>query len=89
MESEMHKAAAYDLAVGRTLKGLHEERHVERAKLAEALEVSEFDVTKIEHGEVRLTAGELILMLELFKLDCKDFLDRVKMNLPGAESSMI
>lgn len=85
----MHKKAAYNLAVGLTLKDLHEERHIDRAKLAEALETSELDVTKVEHGEARLSAGELILMLELFDLDCEDFLNRVRRKLPGAEASMI
>jgi transcriptional regulator with XRE-family HTH domain len=85
----MHKKAAYNLAVGLTLKDLHQQRHIERAKLAEALETSELDVTKVEHGELRLSAGELILLLELFDLDSKDFLDRVRKNLPDAESSMI
>lgn len=85
----MHKRAAYNIAVGLTLRDLHEERHIERTKLAEALETSELDVTKVERGEERLSAGELILLLELFDLDCNDFLARVKKNLPGATSSML
>ena len=85
----MHKKATYNLAVGLTLKNLHDERHLERTKLAEALEISELSVNKIENGSERMTAGELILALELFDIPWADFIERIKTNLPKAEEMMV
>lgn len=80
----MHNKAVYNLAVGMTLKELHDEQHVDREKLANALETSEITISKIEHGDERMTAGELILMLYTFNLSWDDFMRRVRKNLPEA-----
>lgn len=85
----MHKKAIYNLAVGLTLRELHDERHIEREKLAEALEISDLTVTRIENGAERMTAGELILMLDVFNLGWEDFMTRVKANLEKAEAQMV
>ncbi len=85
----MHKKAIYNLAVGITLKELHEENRIERAKLATALEITEFSVNKIENGSERMTAGELILALELFDIPWDDFMTRVTKNVPKAKDMMV
>ncbi len=85
----MHKKAIYNLAVGLTLRELHDERHIEREKLAESLEISDLTVTRIENGAERMTAGELILMLDVFDLGWEDFMTRVRANLTKAESQMV
>ena len=85
----MHKKATYNLAVGLTLRELHDERHIEREKLAEALETSDLALTQIEIGAERMNAGELILMLDAFNLSWEDFMARVKKNLPKAESQIL
>ena len=85
----MHKRATYDLAVGLTLRELHEERKVMRSKVAPALEVTELAVTRIETGEERLTAGGLILLLSFFGLSWDEFMRRVESNLGKAEADII
>ena len=85
----MHKKAIYNLAVGITLKELQEENRIERAKLATALEITEFSVNKIENGSERMTAGELILALELFDIPWDDFMARVTRNMPRAKEMMV
>jgi transcriptional regulator with XRE-family HTH domain len=85
----MHKRATYDLAVGLTLRELHEERKAMRSKVAQALEVTELAVTRIETGEERLTAGGLILFLRLFDLSWDQFMRHVESNLGKAEAEII
>ena len=85
----MHKRATYDLAVGLTLRELHEERKAMRSKVAQALEVTELAVTRIETGEERLTAGGLILLLSFFGLSWDEFMRRVESNLGKAEAEII
>jgi len=85
----MHKRATYDLAIGLTLRELHDERKVSRAEVAQALEVTELAVTRIETGEERLTAGGLILLLNLFDLTWDAFMRRVESNLGKAEAEII
>jgi transcriptional regulator with XRE-family HTH domain len=85
----MHKRATYDLAVGLTLRELHEERKAMRSKVAQALEVTELAVTRIETGEERLTAGGLILLLRIFDLSWDEFMRHVESNLDKAEAEII
>lgn len=85
----MHKRATYDLAVGLTLRELHEERKAMRSKVAQALEVTELAVTRIETGEERLTAGGLILLLRIFDLSWDEFMRHVESNLGKAEAEII
>ncbi|MBU2532248.1 MAG: helix-turn-helix domain-containing protein [Alphaproteobacteria bacterium] len=85
----MHKKAIYNLAIGLVLKELHEESRIDRSELAKALDTSDFDISKIENGSLRMTAGELVLMMELFELDWAGFCERVKKNLPRAEAAML
>lgn len=85
----MHKRAIYDLAVGITLRELQNERHAMRERVAEALEVSELGVTRIETGEEPLTAGGLILLLELFNLSWEEFMTRVAAHLAQGESEIL
>jgi plasmid maintenance system antidote protein VapI len=85
----MHKHATYDLAVGLALRELQAEHHALRGRIAAALEVPELAVTRIETGEEKLSAGGLILLLELFNLSWESFLERVQRHLPEAESDIL
>jgi len=85
----MHKRATYDLAIGLTLRELHEERRPMRSKVAQALEITELAVTRIETGEERLSAGGVILLLKLFDLSWDEFMLRVESNLGKAEAEII
>ena len=82
----MYKQAAYNLAIGLTLSQLHDEQRLQREKIAEALEISELAVTRIEHGAETLTAGSLVLLLDVFGISWDDFMTRVKANLPEAQT---
>jgi transcriptional regulator with XRE-family HTH domain len=82
----MYKQAAYNLAIGMTLRQLHEEQKLQRDKIAETLEISELGVSRIEHGSELLTAGGLVLLLNMFDISWDDFMARVKANLPEAQS---
>jgi hypothetical protein len=84
----MHKKATYNLAVGMVLKELQDERQIDRDKLGEALETSGADITMIENGDERMTAGELILLLTTFDLPWDDFMQRISKALPQAEAKM-
>ena len=84
----MHKKETYNLAIGLTLQELHEERKMPREKIAEALEISELAVTRVEHGAEIMTAGSLVLLLDLFDVSWDDFLKRVKSHLDAAEAQI-
>jgi transcriptional regulator with XRE-family HTH domain len=81
----MYKQAAYNLAIGLTLAQLHAEQKVQRDKIADTLEISELAVSRIEHGGETLTAGGLILLLEVFGISWDDFMAKVTANLPEAQ----
>ena len=81
----MYKQAAYNLAVGITLQQLHEEQRVEREKIAETLDIDVLAVSRYEHGSEVLSAGGLILLLDIFDITWDDFMARVKANLPEAQ----
>ena len=51
----MHRKETYNLAIGLTLQELHAERKMPREKIAEALEISELTVTRVEHGAEIMT----------------------------------
>lgn len=85
----MHKRATYDLAVGLALRELHREHHTMRERMAEALEVTELGVTRIENGEEPLTAGGVILLLGLFNISWEEFMRRVKSHLAEGESEIL
>ena len=84
----MHDKAVYNIAVGMALKDLQDERNIDREKLAAALDTDGQSISKIEHGELRMTAGELILMMDLFDLPWDDFIERVRAKLPEAAKMM-
>ncbi len=85
----MHKRASYELAVGLALRELQEEHHAMRERVAEALEISDLAVTRIETGEEKLSAGGLILLLNLFNLSWDAFIARVQKHLPDAEAEIL
>lgn len=85
----MSNKAIYNLAVGMTLRDLQEQRHIKRESLAEALEISDLAVTRIENGSERMTAGELILLIESQGLSWDDFLHRVKGKLDKAKAQIV
>jgi transcriptional regulator with XRE-family HTH domain len=85
----MHKRATYDLAIGLALRELHRERHAMRERVAEALEVTDLGVTRIENGEEPLTAGGLILLLELFGISWDNFMGRVQAHLAEGEADIL
>ena len=82
----MYKQAAYNLAIGLTLQQLHEEQKLQRENIADALEISELAVSRIEHGAELLTAGGLVLLLDVFNISWDEFISRVKGNLAEAQS---
>jgi transcriptional regulator with XRE-family HTH domain len=82
----VYKQAAYNLAIGLTLEQLHAEQRLPREKIADALEISELAVTRIEHGSEPLSAGSLVLLLDVFAISWDDFIARVKANLPEAQN---
>jgi transcriptional regulator with XRE-family HTH domain len=82
----VHKKETYNLAIGIVLQELHDERMLPRDKIAEALEVDELAVTRIEHGAETMSAGSLVLLLDLFDVSWEDFMRRVKANLDKAEA---
>ena len=84
----MHKKETYNLAVGLVLQELHKERKLPRESIAEALELSELEVTRVEHGAETLSAGSLLLLLDLFDVTWEDFMGRVRANLDTAESQI-
>ena len=84
----MHMKATYNLAVGIILRELQDERHIDREQLTTALEISDAEITMIENGDQRMTAGELILMLATFELSWEDFMQRVQNKLPQAEAKI-
>jgi transcriptional regulator with XRE-family HTH domain len=84
----MHDKAVYNIAVGMTLKELQDERNIDRDKLAAALDTDAQSISKIGHGELRMTAGELILMIDTLDLPWDDFIKRVRAKLPEAAKVM-
>ena len=84
----MHMKATYNLAIGIVLKELQNERRVDREKLATALEISDAEITLIENGEQRMTAGELIVMLTTLELAWEDFMQRLQNKMPEAEAKI-
>ncbi len=81
----MYKQAAYNLAIGLTLEQLQEEQKIHRYQIADKLEISEMAVSRIENGAEPLTAGGLILLLDVFDISWDEFLQRVRANLPEAQ----
>jgi transcriptional regulator with XRE-family HTH domain len=84
----MHKKETYNLAIGLVLQELHHERTLTRDKIAEALEISDLAVTRIEHGAETMSAGSLVMLLDLFGISWDDFMKRVKRNLDKAEAQI-
>ncbi len=84
----MYKQAVYNLAIGMTLEQLHQEQKIHREQIAEKLEISEMAVSDIENGAEALTAGGLVLLLELFDISWDDFLSRVRANLAEAQTRL-
>lgn len=84
----MHKKETYNLAIGLVLQELHAERKLPREKIAEALEIDELGVTRVEHGAEIMSAGSLVLLLDLFDVSWDDFMKRVKANLDKAEAQI-
>ncbi|MGE0628153.1 MAG: helix-turn-helix domain-containing protein [Hyphomicrobiaceae bacterium] len=84
----MYKKAIYDLATGFTLRNLHDESRLPREKVADVLEIDELTVTRIEIGEDRMSAGDLVLLLDLFDVTWDEFLAKVKSNLAKAEAAL-
>jgi transcriptional regulator with XRE-family HTH domain len=82
----VYKQAAYNLAIGMTLQQLHEEQKIQREQIADKLDISELAVTRIEHGSEILSAGGLILLLEVFDVTWDEFMQRVRANLPEAQT---
>jgi len=67
---------------------LHDESRLPREKVADVLEIDELTVTRIEIGEDRMSAGDLVLLLDLFDVTWDEFLAKVKSNLAKAEAAL-
>jgi transcriptional regulator with XRE-family HTH domain len=85
----MHKRAIYDLAIGLALRELQNEHNVARERVASALEVTELGVTRIETGEEPLTAGGVILLLDLFNMSWEAFMTCVARHLAEGEADIL
>ena len=81
----LHLDTLHESRRGAFVKELQQERTIDRDKLAEALETDGQSISKIEHGSLRMTAGELILMIEHFDLPWDDFIARVRTKLVEAD----
>ena len=84
----MHKKETYNIAIGLVLQELHVEAKLQREQIAEALEISEMAVTRVEHGAETMSAGSLVLLLDLFDVSWEDFMRRVRANLDTAASQI-
>ena len=84
----MRKKAVYDLAIARVLRGMHEEGHIPRDVLANALDVPEMELTRIELGAEPLSGGGLVMLLDFSKLGYDEFMERVRAELPNAEKDV-
>lgn len=84
----MRKKAVYDVAIARVLRSLHEEGHIPRDVLAEALDVPELELTRIELGTEPLSGGGLVMLLDFVALSWDDFMGRVRAELPNAEKAV-
>lgn len=84
----MHKKETYNLAIGLVLQELHAEAKLQREQIAEALEISEMAVTRVEHGSEIMSAGSLVLLLDLFDVSWEDFTRRVRANLDKAAAQI-
>lgn len=84
----MHKKETYNLAIGLVLQELHAEAKLQREQIAEALEISEMAVTRVEHGSEIMSAGSLVLLLDLFDVSWDDFTRRVRANLDKAAAQI-
>jgi transcriptional regulator with XRE-family HTH domain len=84
----MHKKETYNLAIGLVLQELHTEAKLQREQIAEALEISEMAVTRVEHGSEIMSAGSLVLLLDLFDVSWDDFTRRVRANLDKAAAQI-
>ena len=84
----MHKKETYNIAIGLVLQELHAEAKLQREQIAEALEISEMAVTRVEHGAETMSAGSLVLLLDLFHVSWDDFMRRVRANLDTAASQI-
>ena len=84
----MHKKETYNLAIGLVLQELHAEAKLQREQIAEALEISEMAVTRVEHGAETMSAGSLVLLLDLFDVSWDDFMRRVRANLETAAAQI-
>lgn len=80
----MYKKEAYNIAIGLVLQELHAEAKLQREQIAEALEITEMAVTRVEHGAETMSAGSLVLLLDLFDVSWDDFMSRVRANLQKA-----
>ena len=84
----MRSRATYDLAVARTLRGLHESGDVSRAALAQALSMSEMEITRLELGVEPLSAGALFPFLDLYGISWEEFRKQVAGHLDEAEAEL-
>lgn len=84
----MRKKAVYDVAIARVLRKLHDDGHIPRDVLANALDVPELELTRIELGSEPLTGGGLVMLMEFSGLGWDDFLKRVEVEMPEAEKAV-
>lgn len=81
-----HSRAAYELAVAQVIDKLHDQSGLPREKLAEALDMPDLEVTRLENGSEPLSAGGLVVLLKLYGLSWPDFERKVTEELPGAQA---
>jgi transcriptional regulator with XRE-family HTH domain len=83
-----HKRAQFELAIAETIRKLHGTSGLERKEIAQALEMPELEITRLENGSEPVSAGGLMILLELYDISWKDFVGKVAEELPGSRDQI-
>ena len=83
-----HQCAVFELAIAHAVEEIQKEKSITREEMAAALEMPELEVTAFELGERRLSAGGLLVLLDLFRLSWQDFEKRLKKHIDRARSEI-
>lgn len=84
LHSMNHNRAQLELAIAETIRKLHGASGLERNAIAQALEMPELEITRLENGSEPVSAGGLMILLKLYDISWEDFIGKVAEELPGA-----
>lgn len=88
MDTMSHNRAEHELAVAYALQSLQQSHGLSRQRLADAMEISELEVTRLENGSESLSAGALIVLLKACEVPWKQFEAMVDAELPKAREQI-